>query len=150
MTTASGPMLFTSGYAGLSIEQFLQRLRSHGITTVVDVRQLPISRKRDFSKNQLRQVLERNGFSYVHFPQLGSPAELRAQLKQGLDLAVFFTRYEAYLDQQTEPLHELLELVWQESCCLICVEASPQQCHRSYVAARLKGLDGNGLGICHL
>ncbi len=150
MAANNSPVLFTSGYAGLSIEQFLLRLRSHGITMVIDVRQLPISRKHDFSKSQLRQTLEDNGFSYVHFPQLGSPAELRAQLKQGLDLAVFFARYEAHLDQQVEPLYELLELVRREPCCLICVESSPQQCHRSHVAARIQKLDGNGLGICHL
>jgi len=45
------PTLFTLGYEGLTIEAFIARLQAAQVKTVVDVRELPLSRKKGFSKS---------------------------------------------------------------------------------------------------
>jgi hypothetical protein len=42
--------LFTRGYEGLTNEGFIARLQTAQVKTVVDVRELPLSRKKGFSK----------------------------------------------------------------------------------------------------
>ena len=53
--------LFTFGYEGLSIEDFVARLTLSGVREVFDVRELPLSRKRGFSKKSLAAALEAAG-----------------------------------------------------------------------------------------
>ncbi len=40
--------LFTIGYEGVQFADFLQRLKAAGVDIVVDVRELPLSRRRGF------------------------------------------------------------------------------------------------------
>lgn len=49
--------LFTIGYEGAEIASFLATLARYGVAQVIDVRDVPISRKRGFSKNSLSKVL---------------------------------------------------------------------------------------------
>jgi uncharacterized protein (DUF488 family) len=56
--------LFTFGYEGLSIADFIARLTSSGVREVFDVRDLPLSRKRGFSKKSFAAALEAAGISY--------------------------------------------------------------------------------------
>lgn len=44
------PTLFTLGYEGLVLDAFIARLQAAQVKTVVDVRELPLSRKKGFSK----------------------------------------------------------------------------------------------------
>lgn len=46
--------LFTFGYEGLTIEAFIARLNEAGVRTIIDVRELPLSRKKGFSKGSVR------------------------------------------------------------------------------------------------
>jgi uncharacterized protein (DUF488 family) len=69
--------LFTVGYEGLMLEAFIQRLQSNSIQTLVDVRELPLSRKRGFSKRALAEALALQGITYLHMPALGCPKPIR-------------------------------------------------------------------------
>ena len=54
--------IYTIGYEGSDIERFIETLVILKIEAVADVRELPISRKKGFSKNKLRESLaRRNG-----------------------------------------------------------------------------------------
>ena len=53
--------LMTFGYEGLDIESFLAVLKKNGITLLVDVRELPLSRKKGFSKTALSAAAEKQG-----------------------------------------------------------------------------------------
>jgi len=57
--------LFTVGYEGLTLEAFIQRLQSSSIQTLVDVRELPLSRKRGFSKRALAESLASHGIMHI-------------------------------------------------------------------------------------
>lgn len=129
--------LLTIGYEGLDIQHFLKFLVSNKVEVLVDVREVPISRKRGFSKTQLSEALARKGILYEHIKTLGSPSPIRKQLKQDWDYEAFFRAYEGYLDEQRDALNLLREIVAQhQRVCLMCFEKSHEECHRSRVATR--------------
>jgi hypothetical protein len=74
---------FTIGYEQSSIRRFLSLLRSREVEILVDVREIPLSRKPGFSKNHLSASLENAGIEYRHIVNLGAPKKLREKLRSG-------------------------------------------------------------------
>jgi uncharacterized protein (DUF488 family) len=126
--------LYTFGYEGISIEDFVARLKTAGVRSVLDVRQLPLSRKRGFSKNSLAATLHRAGFIYAHLPALGCPRPIRDRYKIDGDWAAYVKAFGAYLAEQTEAVAELAQIAQKSTACLVCFEADFNRCHRSLVA----------------
>ena len=81
------PTLFTLGYEGLTIEAFIARLQSAQVKTVVDVRELPLSRKKGFSKSAFCAALSAHGIAYLH-----APAQLKRDLAQARWKPAFLQR----------------------------------------------------------
>jgi uncharacterized protein (DUF488 family) len=142
--------IFTTGYEGRDIDEFLSHLINNNIQMVVDIREVPISRKRGFSKNVLRQRLAEYGVDYVHIRTLGSPSNLRKKLYQDKDFNHFFENYEKHLEKCREELEELYEITKKKISCLLCFEKNPSQCHRSSVADRISKLNGTPIQIKHI
>ena len=65
--------LFTVGYQGRTLPQFVKLLREQDITLLVDVRERPVSRKRGFSALPLSEALRKVGIGYESDRQLGNP-----------------------------------------------------------------------------
>jgi len=130
--------VMTIGYEGLEIDKFLEFLSYHKVEVLVDVREVPISRKRGFSKSRLSQALDDAGIEYVHMKDLGSPKDIRSRLKVDHDYDAFFSAYDSYLETQTEALDQLIGLVTESRrVCLMCFESSHDQCHRSHIASHI-------------
>src|SRR5690606_3603293 len=55
---SNSPCLFTVGYEGLSIDEYLNKLIKHNVSVLIDVRNNPLSRKYGFSKTQLKGLVE--------------------------------------------------------------------------------------------
>jgi len=51
-------ILYTIGYEGAEISQFLRTLRDCGVQRVIDIRDVPVSRKPGFSKGSLSAALD--------------------------------------------------------------------------------------------
>ena len=143
-------VLFTIGYEGSDVESFISRLEQSRIRRVVDVREIPLSRKPGFSKNSLREKLEEEGIEYVHIQQLGSPKAIRNKLKEDEDYASFFGSFSTYLDEQQMAIDEAYRHVREATCCLMCFERMPSKCHRSIVAEKIRLRGGNGLKIINI
>src|SRR5438093_11909085 len=75
--------IFTIGYEGATVGEFLDALREAGVERLIDVRALPLSRRPGFSKSPLRAALAEAGIEYVHLKALGTPAEGRAAARAG-------------------------------------------------------------------
>jgi uncharacterized protein (DUF488 family) len=60
-------------------------LRDARIDVLLDIREIPISRRRGFSKTALRQTVEGAGIAYRHERRLGSPKVLRHKLRSDGD-----------------------------------------------------------------
>lgn len=140
-------VVYTAGYEGKSIDEFVGRLRDHGITVLVDIRELPISRKPGFSKSAIRNVLNEANIDYVHLRELGSPRTIRKELRASGDYPRFFALYRNHLEGQDQAFKELISLVTQNIACLMCFEEEPRLCHRSVVVEKLYN---GGIEVRHL
>jgi uncharacterized protein (DUF488 family) len=143
--------LFTTGYAGHDLDSFFEKLRGHGVETIVDVRQNPVSRKKGFSKSRLSEFLTHNGIRYVHMVRLGVPRALRDRLRSGqCTLEEYFHEFRGYAASQHDELAELQEIATHSRACLLCVEERPEDCHRTVVAEVLAEQCGGQLTILHI
>lgn len=126
--------LFTFGYEGLAIDQFVSRLIASGISEVIDVRELPLSRKRGFSKRAFAGALEEAGIEYTHWREFGCPKQIRNRYRADADWAAYVKAYRVYLSEQQVAVDQLAEHSRKTMACLVCFEADFSRCHRSLVA----------------
>lgn len=128
----------TIGYEGSTIERFVATLRHASIDTLIDVRDLPLSRKKGFSKRQLAEILTASGIEYIHLRGLGDPKDGRNAARAG-DYGLFRAIFGRHME--TEPALRDIDiaagLMRSRSACLMCFECSHTKCHRSIVADRL-------------
>ena len=144
--------LFTIGYQGKDLPEFLGCLKTHAVNIVADIRANPYSRNRDYSQKNLMQALNNEGIQYLHFKTLGSPAELRREVAETGDYEHFFHENDKHLAGQTTTLNLLSNLVIDNTICLLCMEADHNICHRRAVADKLVSITGfpQELIIIHL
>jgi uncharacterized protein (DUF488 family) len=142
--------LFTMGYEGISIENFIDNLKANNINCIIDVRALPLSRKPGFSKTQLAGRLNHIKIQYIHLPELGSPKDIRDELKSTRNYTAFFKKMEKYLAGKKDAIRQAYNHVINTRCCLLCFERFADQCHRKIVAEKIKSTNGDGLQIMHI
>jgi uncharacterized protein (DUF488 family) len=126
--------VFTIGYEGLDIDTFMTLLAEHDIETVVDVRELPLSRKAGFSKKALANVLNLSGIEYAHMVALGCPKPVRDGYREDGNWKRYTQGFLAHLKTQGDAILELSDLVKSSSAALLCYEADFNFCHRAMVA----------------
>jgi len=128
--------LATIGYEGASLPAFLATLKAAGTTLLLDIRELPISRRKGFSKTPLSQALAAAGIHYQHERALGAPRPVRYRLREDKDLKRYFADFREYLATQ-EALLDQLARTLTGRVALLCFERNPAECHRSVVVAAL-------------
>lgn len=133
--------IFTIGYEGASIVDFISTLKSSQISVVLDIREIPLSRRKGFSKQALSQALAASGIDYLHERALGSPKTIRDALHRDKDYKKFFRLFEDYLDTRQALLNDLAERL-NDNVALLCYERDPNLCHRLVVAEHLADLTG--------
>ena len=132
--------MLTVGHSNHSFEQFLEILRGHGVSLLVDVRTMPRSRHNpQFNRETLPQMLAARGVAYEHLPGLGG---LRHARKDSVNTCWRNASFQGYADyMQTEEfarnLAALCELETGQTTAIMCAEAVPWRCHRSLVADAL-------------
>lgn len=130
--------IFTIGYEGTDIERFLRTLKIVGVEAIADVRAVPLSRKKGFSKNALKGHLEEAGIRYIPMSVLGDPKPGREAAKSG-DYNTFRQIYSAHVDRPSSvvAIADLAKAASAEKVCLLCFERDPKTCHRLIVGERL-------------
>ena len=126
--------LYTIGYEGQTLDAFLHELADRAVRTLVDVREMPLSRKRGFSKRALAVALGERNIAYVHMPALGCPKPVRDRYKRDGNWTRYTRDFIAYLQTQGPAIDELAGLAGDTTACLMCFEADFTRCHRSMVA----------------
>ena len=145
--------IYTIGYEGADLSDFIETLIEAGVEHILDVRELPQSRRRGFSKNVLADALSGHGIGYSHAKQLGDPKHGREAARRG-DMNQFKMIFEAHLDLPVTQvaLNEAASLLAGKPTALLCYERNPKECHRTLVAQRLIGLGSfqvQHLGVRH-
>lgn len=148
---SQGAVFFTIGYEQTEPAAFLQRLRKQGVELVVDVRDMPLSRRKGFSKNQLQELLANEEIGYLHLKPLGAPKELRNRLQLGGSWWEYMKGYRSVLDRESAQIQELIQLAQERRICLLCFERKPEECHRSLVAHEMETkADGVTVRVEHI
>lgn len=131
--------LYTIGYEGAELSDFLATLSEVGVRHVADIRDVPVSRKKGFSKHKLAEALGEAGISYGHFKPLGDPKEGREAMRSG-DRSKFLAIFERHVDQveARDAMTELAGIAADVETVLLCYERDPKDCHRTLVASMMR------------
>ena len=128
-TTCHGAsVLYTIGYQGRSLDELIAMLGAAKIDLVIDVRALPLSRRRGFSKTPLGTALGAAGIDYVHLRAAGNPYRRSTQP---------LARYARHLRTHTTPVTAIVDAARGRRAALLCYEHDPDACHRSLLAPRV-------------
>ena len=133
--------LTTIGYEGAGLDDFLATLQAADVTTLIDVRQLPVSRRKGFSKKVLAEALIGSGIEYVHLVGLGDPKEGRDAARSGRKeefLAIFNAHMK--IPEAQADLKTAAYIVERGGACLMCYERSPDECHRKLIVDALSDI----------
>ena len=145
-------VLFTIGYEGISLEEYLVRLIKNDVKVLVDVRNNPLSMKYGFSKNQLKKYCGSLDIKYVHLPELGIQSEQRRELNTQSDYDKLFVNYrKSNLTETFDSQLKILNLLKEHKrIALTCFESNICQCHRKSLADAIKKLPGFIYEVKHL
>jgi uncharacterized protein (DUF488 family) len=127
--------VYTIGYGGRKISDFISILEKHDITVVVDVRRFPKSKDPAFNRENLEKTLKENKIGYVFLGE-----SLGGFVRGG---------YEKHMETQKfiEGFNMLLKIVERETAVLMCKERNVKYCHRRFIAQRLENL---GVRVIHI
>jgi uncharacterized protein (DUF488 family) len=129
---------------------FAQHLKDAGVERLVDVRELPISRRRGYAKTALSEAMADVGIEYVHVRALGNPKPFRDMYKSGR-VTEGRERYERYLRaERLDALRALVPVLREKRSALMCVEHDPTTCHRTVITDVLRDELGVALDVAQI
>jgi uncharacterized protein (DUF488 family) len=146
---ASMKTLFTIGYEGSKPSELFSALQNNGVRLLIDVRDVPISRKPGFSKTALAQGLAGAGIRYLHLKGLGDPKPGRLAAREGryADFRRIFKSYMRTTAAQ-QAVKEAVSAASKSVACLLCFEQDHKNCHRCIVAESM--VQAGGFSLLHL
>jgi uncharacterized protein (DUF488 family) len=129
-------LLFTIGYEGVSLENYLNKLVTNDVKLLVDVRKNSLSMKFGFSKSLLKKYCESLGIEYIHIPEVGINSDQRKELNTQQDYDALFEVYKKTTLKETDSYQaRIVELLTKHKrIALTCFEADICQCHRKPLA----------------
>lgn len=145
-------ILFTIGYEGISLEEYLNRLVKNDVKVLIDVRNNAMSMKYGFSKSQLQRYCNSLTIDYIHLPEVGIQSDQRQELNSQNDYDKLFAIYcENNLKKTTASQLKILELLTQyQRVALTCFEANICQCHRKHLAEAIENLPDFKYRVKHI
>lgn len=140
-------IIYTIGYAGFSIGAFVDTLRGHSVSALVDVRSSPFSGyHQDYNKDQLERTLHSARIYYRSYArEFGARQPERSYYPRGyLDFELF-----AQSPAFQSGLRKIEDSMEQDFCfALMCAEIEPADCHRAILVAR--AFADHGYEVVHL
>jgi uncharacterized protein (DUF488 family) len=130
--------LFTIGYEGKTVDEFLGELARAGVELLIDVRAIAASRRPGFSKTALSNALAERGIGYLHLRPLGTPAAGRQAARAGRTAEM----RAIYAEQLETPeaalaMARALAEAGEHRAALLCFERDAPVCHRAMLAERM-------------
>jgi uncharacterized protein (DUF488 family) len=131
--------LYTIGFTKKSAERFFALLGENGIERLVDIRLHPGGQLAGFTKQSdfpyfLAHLAD---CEYHHFPTLTPSNDVLSEYRKDHNWSRYVTGFEALMDERKIPNSLDRQFFTEKACCLLCSEATPEQCHRRLVAERL-------------
>jgi len=144
--------LYTIGYEGLTIEQYINKLIQADVKVLCDVRKNSFSMKYGFSKSQLKMACEGVGIQFLHLPEVGIVSDKRKELNTQRDYDFLFEEYRATVLPNTLKQQEfILDLINKHHrVAITCFEKDICQCHRKHLAEAICELPQFEYELIHL
>jgi uncharacterized protein (DUF488 family) len=127
--------IYTIGYSGFKIGEFINILKKHQITSLIDVRSNPNSKfYEDYNKISLEKLLKFNGIIYRNYRcEFGARQEDLKYYKNGYLDFNEYTKSKSFLDG-VKKIEAGIKLDYVFA--LMCAEKDPSTCHRNIMVAR--------------
>ncbi|MBU8902742.1 MAG: DUF488 family protein [Victivallales bacterium] len=132
--------IFTIGYEGIGIDEYLNKIIKNDIDTLIDVRNNPNSMKFDFNAKALKNFLSKIGVEYIGIPELGIPSAMRNNLDSIGSYNALFNKYEKeILPKCTSKIEYIVEILKKhKKIALTCFEKDYNMCHRYRIATHIE------------
>ena len=150
--------LYTIGYAGKDFDYFVECLKKHNITCLVDVRTSPFSSAFPiFNGSSLKERLKKENILYVHFgKEFGARRDELEAYSLAYDLKgkaceqVNFQKV-YQLDVFKEGLGRIEKALEQgHTICFMCSEKRPVNCHRFWMVGFYYFLQNNTYKVMNI
>lgn len=127
--------LYTIGFTQKSLRQFIALLQKAGVDAIIDSRLRNSGQLAGYAKkDDLAFVLELVGIAYEHHPELAPSDEILDTYRKDKDWARYVRHFRPLIaDRKIETVATDV-LSRYRNPCLLCSEATPEQCHRRLVA----------------
>jgi uncharacterized protein (DUF488 family) len=142
--------IYTIGHSTRALDELLAMLRARGVTTLVDVRTIPRSRRNpQFARDSLSGSLPPASIRYLHVPGLGGLRRPRPDSTNTGWRNASFRGYADYMEtaEFERNLQTLIGEAARGPVALMCAEAVPWRCHRSLIA---DALTARGIAVEHI
>lgn len=126
--------LYTIGYSGFTINEFIDVLTKHGINAIADVRSVPYSKfKPEYNSGKLKTKLNNSGIEYAFLGDLcGARIDAQECYRNGkadYDLIAKHPKFQ-------EGIKRIKRGLEKYRIALLCAEKDPVSCHRLILICR--------------
>ncbi len=128
-------LVYTIGTSTRTIEEFVSLCQRFDLEAVVDVRRFPFSKFEHFKKKDFSSELQKRGIKYFYLGDL-----LGGYREEGYDQYTQSTEFQRGVQM-------LKEVASEYRTAFVCAERFPAECHRRFIAARLKA---DGWQVTHI
>ncbi len=117
--------IYTIGYEGKTLDEFIKLLLESSINHLVDVRSIAKSARPGFGGQELKEKLFSKSIMYVHKPELGGMVE---------------DDYHTVMEKDSwKKAYEGLKSIAKDiPTAIMCLEKDPMKCHRRHISERLE------------
>jgi uncharacterized protein (DUF488 family) len=143
--------LHTIGHSTRTLDELVEALRAHSISTLVDIRSFPMSRRLPhFNRESLEKALPEAGIRYVWMKELGGRRKKIRDDSPNVALrSPSFRNYADYMltEEFRGGIDRLIELAGESRTAYMCAERVYFQCHRMLVS---DWLTAHGHEVLHI
>lgn len=137
--------IYTLGHSTRTLEEFIEILKVYEIIFVVDVRRYPRSSKYShFNRENLKEVLAKNGIEYVWLGEMLGGMR-KARKYKGKPWGGYLEHMET--EEFKKGLDILIDLAKRGTTAILCAEKLYFKCHRLLISLKLIEL---GFAVIHI
>jgi uncharacterized protein (DUF488 family) len=121
------------GYERRTVAELVELLVAHGVKKLIDVREMPLSRRPAFNKNRLAPEVSAAGIVYQHLRVAGNPYR-----KEATNVFDCLGRYASYLHEHPDIVELVADELSTTPVAMLCYERQHVGCHRSVLLRELQ------------